>query len=152
MAGFSSLIPLIILLVLVAVGGFVAYAMYQWSNELAERANKKMEEKNIGFTKEGGLRVGVREMADERYADKTQNVLVNVWNNAAFPNYKSRLGWNTKPVDKKASSSSATARPSAPRASSSQSKTQSSSAAHLSPPVQRGSQKRSASPVPGGWE
>ncbi|KAK5119197.1 hypothetical protein LTR85_007811 [Meristemomyces frigidus] len=151
MAGLGNLVPLIILLVLVGVGGFVAYGMYQWSNELAERANKKMEEKNIGFTKEGGLRVGVKAMPEETYADKTQNVLVNVWNNAAFPNYKSRL-WNTMPVDKKASSSGTASRPSASRSSSSQSKGTSSAAANLSPPTQRGSQKRSASPVPGGWE
>ena len=46
--------------------------MYQWSNELKERANKNMEKKNMSFTKEGGLRVGVKDIGEENYADKTQ--------------------------------------------------------------------------------
>jgi len=72
MAGLSNLIPLIVLLVIVGVGGFIGYGMYQWSNELKERANKKMEKKNMSFTKEGGLRVGVKDIGEENYADKTQ--------------------------------------------------------------------------------
>ena len=72
MAGFTNLIPLIILVIVVGVGGFVGYGIYQWSNELADRGMKKMEEKNIGFTKDGGLRVGVTAMPEEAYADKTQ--------------------------------------------------------------------------------
>ena len=72
MAGLTNLIPLILLLIVVVVGGFVGYSVYLWSNELADRGKKKMEEKNIGFTKEGGLRVGVKAMPEERYADKTQ--------------------------------------------------------------------------------
>ena len=72
MAGLSNLIPLIILLIVVGIAAFIGMSMYQWSNELAERANKKMEDKNIAFTKDGGLRVGVKELRDESYADKTQ--------------------------------------------------------------------------------
>ena len=72
MAGLTNLIPLIVLLVVVGVGGFIGYSMYLWSNELADRGKKKMESKNIGFTPEGGLRVGVKAMPEERYADKTQ--------------------------------------------------------------------------------
>lgn len=75
-----------------------------------------------------------------------KSVLVNVWNNAAFPNYKSRL-WNTMPVEKKTGSSSAP-----PPRTSSLPKTTGSRTANLAPPVQRDSQKRSVSPVPGGWE
>lgn len=76
MAGLSNLIPLIILLIVVGVGGFIGYGLYQWSNELAERANKKMEKKNMSFTKEGGIRVGVKAMPDESYADKTQKYVI----------------------------------------------------------------------------
>lgn len=72
MAGWSNIIPLIVLLVVVGVGGFIGYQMYLWSGEVKDRANKSMEKRNIGFTKEGGLRVGVKGMEDESYADKTQ--------------------------------------------------------------------------------
>lgn len=87
MAGLGNLIPLIILLVLVGIGGFIAYGMYQWSNELAERANKKMEQKNIGFTKEGGLRVGVKAMPEESYADKTQKYVACAIANVLWSGY-----------------------------------------------------------------
>ena len=72
MAGLSNLIPLIVLLIVVGIAAFVGYGMYIWSNELADKASKKMEQKNMSFTKDGGLRVGVREVNDEREADKTQ--------------------------------------------------------------------------------
>ena len=72
MAGFTSLIPLIILLVVVGFGGFVGYSIYLWSNDLADQGRKKMESHNIGFTQEGGLRVGVKALPEETYADKTQ--------------------------------------------------------------------------------
>jgi len=45
--------------------------MYIFSNELAERGKHKMEKKNILFTKDG-MKVGVKELKDEDYADKTQ--------------------------------------------------------------------------------
>lgn len=78
MAGFKNIIPLIVLLVIVGVGAFIGYQMYVWSNELADRASKKMEKKNVSFTKDGGLRVGIREMKDETYADKTQKYVTCV--------------------------------------------------------------------------
>ena len=31
--------------------------------------------------------------------DGVYSVLVNVWNNTSFPNYKSRLGWNNTQAD-----------------------------------------------------
>ncbi|KAI6802292.1 hypothetical protein KC332_g15380 [Hortaea werneckii] len=99
MAGLSSLIPLLILFIVVGIGAYIGYGIYQWSNELGERANKKMEKKHMSFTKDGGLRVGVKEQSNENYTDKTQNVLVNVWNHTSFPNYKSRLGWNNTQAD-----------------------------------------------------
>ncbi|TKA27029.1 hypothetical protein B0A50_05220 [Salinomyces thailandicus] len=100
MAAFTSLLPLLILLLVLSIGAYIAYGLYQWSNELGERANQKMEKQHMSFTKEGGLRVGVKDVGAEDYADKTQNVLVNVWNNASLPNYKSRLGWNRSQAEK----------------------------------------------------
>ncbi|TKA78860.1 hypothetical protein B0A55_03815 [Friedmanniomyces simplex] len=109
MAGWGNLIPLIVLLIVVGGGGYIAYQMYLWSGDMKERANKHMEKKNIGFTKEGALRVGVKGIDEETYTGKTQNVLVNVWNNAQ-PEVKPRSGWRSS--DKKAGGSNTTPRPS----------------------------------------
>lgn len=51
-----------------------------------------MESKNVVFTKEG-LRVGVKEVRNESYVDKTQGYLVKAWNLSTWPGYKSRY-WN----------------------------------------------------------
>lgn len=72
MAGLGSLIPLFILFTVVAGFGYVGYQLFLWSNELADRGRKKMEKKNMSFTDEGGLRVGVKGLSSESYADKTQ--------------------------------------------------------------------------------
>jgi len=45
--------------------------MYLYSLELSDKANKKLEKKNIAFTKDG-MKVGVKEVRDEDYADRTQ--------------------------------------------------------------------------------
>ena len=45
--------------------------IYIYSTELAERGVKKMEKKNVVFTKDGA-RVGVKEVRAEDYADRTQ--------------------------------------------------------------------------------
>ncbi|KAK4613809.1 hypothetical protein CLAFUW4_09025 [Fulvia fulva] len=147
MAKLANLVPLVILFLVVAVGGFIGYSIYTWSNELQERGKKKMEKKNMSFTKEGGLRVGVKEVKDEKYADKTQNVLVNVWNNAELPNYKSSLGWNS--TQGKNGASTPKSGTSSPRPSGSRSNTGNASGAH----VASGEQRRAAqSPsTPGGW-
>ena len=72
MSALSNLIPLIVLFVIVGGGGYIGYQVYLWSNDLADAGKKKMEKKNMSFTKDGGLRVGVKEMRDEDYADRTQ--------------------------------------------------------------------------------
>lgn len=45
--------------------------IYLWSNEMADRGKRKMEKKHVTFTKDG-MKVGVKELRDEEYADKTQ--------------------------------------------------------------------------------
>lgn len=45
--------------------------MTVYTNELKERGIKKMEKKNIMLTKDG-MKVGVKEVRDEDYADATQ--------------------------------------------------------------------------------
>lgn len=55
--------------------------VFLYSNELAERGVKKMEKKNVVFTKDGA-KVGVKEVSAEEYADKTQKAFVKTWNAA----------------------------------------------------------------------
>lgn len=52
-----------------------------------------MNKRNIHLTADGGMRVGVKEIGQEAYADKTQSTIVKAWNLSSFPAYKSRL-WN----------------------------------------------------------
>ena len=72
MAALGNLIPLIILFVIVGGGGYIGYQIYLWSNEMSDRGKKHMEKKNMTFTKDGGLKVGVKEVKGEKYQDKTQ--------------------------------------------------------------------------------
>ncbi|KAL4778753.1 hypothetical protein BJX76DRAFT_362421 [Aspergillus varians] len=86
----NRLLPLIILLVVViilAVVGFIAYSIVQ---EVSNTTKSKMEKKNVMFTKDG-MKVGVRQVGEEEYVDRSQSVLVNIWNHTSFPAYKSRL-------------------------------------------------------------
>jgi hypothetical protein len=55
--------------------------VFLYSNELAERGVRKMEKKNVVFTKDGA-KVGVKEVNTEKYADKQQRAFVKTWNAA----------------------------------------------------------------------
>ncbi|KAI4941981.1 hypothetical protein J4E91_010368 [Alternaria rosae] len=79
--GALNLIPLFILFAVVGGVGWVGYQIFLYSNELAERGVKKMEKKNVVFTKDGA-KVGVKEVNTEDYADKTQRAFVKTWNAA----------------------------------------------------------------------
>ena len=46
--------------------------MSVYAGELSQRGKKHMEKKNIAFTQDGGLKVGVKQMNTEEYVDKTQ--------------------------------------------------------------------------------
>lgn len=99
MGALGNLVPLVILFVVVAGMGWVGYQVrrrppqptcalliqllqiYLYSNELAERGVRKMEKKNVVFTKDGA-RVGVKEVNTEDYADRTQRAFVKTWNAA----------------------------------------------------------------------
>lgn len=72
MSALSNLLPLIILFGIMGGGAFVLYQVSVWTNTLADRSKKHMEKKHMTFTKEGGLKVGVKEMKAEAYEDKTQ--------------------------------------------------------------------------------
>ncbi|KAL5338654.1 hypothetical protein BJX70DRAFT_365792 [Aspergillus crustosus] len=86
----NRLVPLIILVIVVivlAVIGFIAYSIIQ---EVSGKTKSKMEKRNVMFSRDG-MKVGVREVGEEEYVDRSQNVLVNIWNYTSFPAYKSRL-------------------------------------------------------------
>ena len=72
MASWTNLLPLIILFAFLGGAAWLGYQVYIWSNEMTDRGKKHMEKKHMSFTKEGGLKVGVKEMKNETYEDKTQ--------------------------------------------------------------------------------
>jgi len=67
-----------------------------------------MEKKNISFTKDGGLRVGVKDIKAEDYEDKTQSMFVKTWN----------LGNESQAEARRASNSNLNAKPSISRGNS----------------------------------
>lgn len=67
--------------------------MYLYTHQLSNRAQKHMLKHNISYSKESGMKVGVKEMSSEEYSGKTQSVFVKAWNESQWPDYKSRF-WN----------------------------------------------------------
>jgi hypothetical protein len=53
--------------------------MYIWTNDLANQGKTHMEKKNVKFTKDG-MKVGVKEMSEEEYADRTQRCVYSFSN------------------------------------------------------------------------
>jgi beta-lactam-binding protein with PASTA domain len=68
----SNLVPLLILFVLIAIAAFVGFIAYSVANDVSDKAAKRMEKKNIKFSKEG-MKVGVKEVSTEDVADSTQS-------------------------------------------------------------------------------
>jgi len=67
----SKLLPLLLLILLAAIATFVAYAIYSICTDVANTTHKKMEEKNVSFSKDG-MKVGVKGVGNENYVDRTQ--------------------------------------------------------------------------------
>jgi len=95
-SALSKAAPLIVLLVVLVGVAFVGYHLYLSVLQISAAASDKMQKKNVVFTKDG-MKVGVKEIKNENYVDKTQSILVKAWNLSTWPAYKSRL-WN-KPAD-----------------------------------------------------
>ncbi|PQE13412.1 cytochrome p450 monooxygenase protein [Rutstroemia sp. NJR-2017a BVV2] len=89
----SKLLPLAILLLFLLGLAFIGYQIYLTTQKISVAASDKMQRKNVVFTKDG-VRVGVKEMKNENYVDKTQGFLVKAWTLSSWPAYQSRLGWN----------------------------------------------------------
>ncbi|KAI9863513.1 MAG: hypothetical protein M1824_000193 [Vezdaea acicularis] len=85
----AQIVPLVLTFLFLGILAFVGFHIYNMANQLTDRASRKLEKKNVVFTKDG-MKVGVKEKKSENYVDQTQNVLVKVWNYSAWPAYKSR--------------------------------------------------------------
>ncbi|MCJ1400212.1 hypothetical protein MMC11_003416 [Xylographa trunciseda] len=88
----QSLLPLIVLVTVLGFFGFVGYITYSIAQDVTSKAAKKMEEKNISFSKDG-MRVGIKELDGRAEDAKVQSLLFKAWNYSSWPAYKSRF-WN----------------------------------------------------------
>ncbi|CAI7585913.1 hypothetical protein N7509_008980 [Penicillium cosmopolitanum] len=95
----SKVLPLILLLIFVGILAAVGFVVYSIVQGVSKTTREKMEKKNVVFTKDG-MKVNVKEIKDEAYKDRTQSVLVNMWNHTSFPAYKSRL-WDMQGQEEK---------------------------------------------------
>jgi len=76
----SQVLPLLIAFAVLAGIGWILYQFYVSLGKIQAQASKRMGDKNMTFTKEGGLRVGVKQVAEEEYVGKTRSVFVKAWN------------------------------------------------------------------------
>ncbi|KAG6095569.1 hypothetical protein E4U30_002235 [Claviceps sp. LM220 group G6] len=74
-----KLIPLLIAIVFVSAIGWVLYQVYDSATKIRDTASERMGKKNVLFTKDG-VRVGVKDVQNEKYVDKTQSWVVKAWN------------------------------------------------------------------------
>ncbi|KAG5927819.1 hypothetical protein E4U42_001735 [Claviceps africana] len=75
----GKLIPLLIAVIFVSAIGWVLYHVYDSATKIRDTASERMGKKNVVFTKEG-MRVGVKNVQNESYVDKTQSWVVKAWN------------------------------------------------------------------------
>ncbi|KAI4263574.1 MAG: hypothetical protein L6R42_001288 [Xanthoria sp. 1 TBL-2021] len=72
MSTLTRLLPLLLLVILLSIFGFIAYAIYTVATDVKTQTEKRMERKHVVVTKEG-MRVGVKEVGREGYVDRTQS-------------------------------------------------------------------------------
>ncbi len=75
-----QLLQFLIAAVLVAGLAFVGYQVYVSAAKMRRSAEQRMARHNMLFTKGGGMRVGVRQVDQESYVDRTQRWAVKAWN------------------------------------------------------------------------
>ncbi|CCE29904.1 hypothetical protein E4U35_006990 [Claviceps purpurea] len=75
----GKLVPLLIAIVFVSAIGWVLYQVYDSATKIRDTASERMGKKNVLFTKDG-VRVGVKDVQNEKYVDKTQSWVVKAWN------------------------------------------------------------------------
>ena len=67
----GNLVPLIILVLVVGVLAAVGWVAYQIATDVGNTTKKKMEKRNISFTKDG-MKVGIKEVSQEQQGDSAQ--------------------------------------------------------------------------------
>ncbi|KAK2849618.1 hypothetical protein FQN49_005584 [Arthroderma sp. PD_2] len=78
MSAWGRLLPVILVVLLVVALAAVGLVIYSVAMDVTNNTKKKMEKKNVNFSRDGA-KVGVKELRAEDYQDKTQSVLVNIW-------------------------------------------------------------------------
>ncbi|OAL75194.1 hypothetical protein A7D00_0792 [Trichophyton violaceum] len=81
MGALSRLLPVVLVILLVVALAAIGLVIYSIAMDVKDNTKKKMEKKNVAFSREGA-KVGVKEMQAEEYQDRTQSVLVNMWENS----------------------------------------------------------------------
>ncbi|EFE31968.1 uncharacterized protein ARB_01221 [Trichophyton benhamiae CBS 112371] len=71
MGALSRLLPVILVILLVVALAAVGLVIYSIAMDVKDNTKKKMEKKNVAFSREGA-KVGVKEMQAEEYQDRTQ--------------------------------------------------------------------------------
>jgi len=74
----GKILPLLIVLVILAGGAWVGYQVYLSARQIGDQASERMGKKNVVFTKDG-LKVGVKQIQDEKYVDNTQKWVMKAW-------------------------------------------------------------------------
>lgn len=84
MAKSSNLMPLLILFVLVAIAAFIGFIAYSVVTDVSDKAAKRMEKKNIKFSKDG-MKLGVKEISTEDISDSTQSYVSSLVATKQYP-------------------------------------------------------------------
>lgn len=73
MAGSSigKILPLVFGIILLGIVGAIGFVAYSIACDVADKTSKKMEKKNMSFSRDG-LKVGVKEKSAEQVGDRTQ--------------------------------------------------------------------------------
>jgi len=80
MARFLDIFPVVLLIIIASVFGFIAYQIYLYTHTVVKTSEQKLAKNNINFSKDGGLQVGVKDVSTEQYEQKLQKGLVDTWN------------------------------------------------------------------------
>lgn len=84
-SAMGQVMPLVITVVLLAVIAVIGFIAYSIARDVADKTSKKMEKKNMSFTRDG-LKVGVKEVSAEQVGDSTQRYEIRPSTRASLVN------------------------------------------------------------------
>lgn len=85
----GKILPFALLVVGFTVLAIIAYVVYSIVQDIADKTSKEMQRHNVNLGKDG-VRIGVQEIKNERYVDRTQRYVCHGcvghvgWNQAAL--------------------------------------------------------------------